>query len=106
MSELYSYKNWSREYSDYFPPPPMLHLVDQHQDSQTLYEDIPSNLSYFNEVWGCNLLHRMVQETNGYALEDPQDKGQTRGGPYQTKFSVSELKIYLEICLLIGVKKS
>lgn len=52
----------------------------------------------------------LVRETNRHALEIPEGKKKTRGGEggksQWTPLEFGELKAYLGICLLMGVKRN
>lgn len=66
--------------------------------------DVATGISYFNVVWQVNLLRQIVCKTNHYATKVPKSKKGTIGGSQWTKFIVQELREYIGVYLLMGIK--
>ena len=70
-------------------------------------EGVPGVTEVFDLYWTPETLRRIVVETNRYAREGSgiASDSRTKGGPRWKDVTVSELRAWLGVCILMGVKR-
>jgi hypothetical protein len=69
------------------------------------FEHIPTILQLFEFFWPFNLLRKIVNETNRYATEPIDARGNTRGGRKWEMLTVASFKAFLAIHMYMGMKR-
>jgi hypothetical protein len=102
VRHVYRDETWSTKFFTYDPKPKEFR---GRMGTTKFFVHMPSLLTLFELFWPCNLLRKIVLETNRYASHVVDALGNTMGGPKWVHTSVAELKAFLTIHMYMGMKR-
>jgi hypothetical protein len=102
VKHAYRDKTWSHKCFTYDPKP---RAFVGRRDTKRFFERIPTIWQLFELFWPFNLLRKIVIETNRYATEPLDARGNTRGGKKWKALTVAGLKAFMAIHMYMGMKK-
>ena len=102
IKHAYRDGTWSYKCFTYDPKP---QEFARRRGTKQFFYYMPTILHLFELCWPFNFLHKIVMETNPYAIEPLDAHGNTRGGSKWETLTNASLKAFLAIHMYMGMKK-